>query len=349
MGQQAVNTFNEGINFDLNPITTPNNVLTDCINGAFLTFNGDELALQNDAGNTKIEISPGSGTYVELSSGFYPLGIKEYGGILYIISGKLPDVLAGNITTYIEGTNYTAETIVFESLAKLFYEKKITGIHALPLINSNIYWDLIGTEIDYNNKYGKVEIGSYPSPSESNKRLFDGDLVLYNNTEVITNYRWYPTGITSCIVGIDLRKTGFQNVEEKLQSSVDNIIWNDVIGEPYRTSIYYNTTICPIPYNWIGISVDPTAYNIIGEVSITYVENTIIPVNTPIKSGYNYVFLSIPQNKTFSIKDSLGNDITNSFVLVGTDDRVIHTINNIYKKTDAFATDLSTTYYLTIF
>ena len=37
-------------------MTTPNNVLTDCINGTFVTFNGDELALQNDAGNTKIQI-----------------------------------------------------------------------------------------------------------------------------------------------------------------------------------------------------------------------------------------------------------------------------------------------------
>jgi hypothetical protein len=54
MKQEAANTFSEGLNYDLNATTTPNNVLTDCINGTFLTFNGDELALQNDAGNTKI-------------------------------------------------------------------------------------------------------------------------------------------------------------------------------------------------------------------------------------------------------------------------------------------------------
>ena len=39
----------EGLNKDLNPIVTPNNVLTDNLNGTFITFNGDELSLQNDA------------------------------------------------------------------------------------------------------------------------------------------------------------------------------------------------------------------------------------------------------------------------------------------------------------
>ena len=60
MKKEAVNTFSNGLVYDLNPITTPNNVLTDCVNGTFVTFNGDELALQNDAGNTKILISNGT-------------------------------------------------------------------------------------------------------------------------------------------------------------------------------------------------------------------------------------------------------------------------------------------------
>lgn len=92
MSQNSTNVFNEGLNYDLNPTTTPNNVLTDCVNGTFLTFNGDELALQNDAGNTKIAV-PGTNPteYVELSPGFYPLGIKEYGGVLYIVSANKPD------------------------------------------------------------------------------------------------------------------------------------------------------------------------------------------------------------------------------------------------------------------
>lgn len=87
MRQQTTNTFDKGLNTDLNPIVTPNDVLTDCLNGTFLTFNGDELVLQNDAGNTSIRIGD-TGEVVRLSPGFYPIGIKEYGGVLYIVSGN---------------------------------------------------------------------------------------------------------------------------------------------------------------------------------------------------------------------------------------------------------------------
>jgi len=69
MKQEAANTFSEGLNYDLNPTTTPNNVLTDCVNGTFLTFNGDELALQNDAGNTTIQVPiPGAPEWDSLAT-----------------------------------------------------------------------------------------------------------------------------------------------------------------------------------------------------------------------------------------------------------------------------------------
>lgn len=87
MKKETVNVFDGGLNKDLNPLVTPNNVLTDNVNGTFLTFNGDELSLQNDAGNTRIPV-PETGDSVKLSEGFYPIGIKEYGGVLYIVSGK---------------------------------------------------------------------------------------------------------------------------------------------------------------------------------------------------------------------------------------------------------------------
>ena len=105
MRKEAVNTFDKGVVFDLNPLTTPNNVLTDALNSTFITFNGDELSLQNDAGNAPIPILNngvpivvnGIPEEVKLSDGFFPLGIKEYGGVLYIVSGKLPDILPNNI------------------------------------------------------------------------------------------------------------------------------------------------------------------------------------------------------------------------------------------------------------
>ena len=71
------NTWKDGLNKDLNPVITPNTVLTDNLNGTFITYNGNELSLQNDMGNTFA---------TELSNGFFPIGMTEYGGIFYIVS-----------------------------------------------------------------------------------------------------------------------------------------------------------------------------------------------------------------------------------------------------------------------
>lgn len=76
---ETSNTWEEGLVMDLNPLSTPNNVLTDCVNGTFITYNGNEFSLQNDQGNYKLE-------YCRLTPNYIPVGIKEYGDILYIVS-----------------------------------------------------------------------------------------------------------------------------------------------------------------------------------------------------------------------------------------------------------------------
>lgn len=77
--QQTINSFTGGLNMDLHPLTTPNNILTDCINGTILTYNGNEYILQNDMGNYKLATA-------QLDSNYIPVGIKEYGNIIYIVS-----------------------------------------------------------------------------------------------------------------------------------------------------------------------------------------------------------------------------------------------------------------------
>ena len=79
MKQQTVNEFKDGLNLDLHPLVTPKTVLTDNINGTFITYNGNEFCLQNDRGNKKV---------AELTAGYTPIGIKEHNGILYIVSVK---------------------------------------------------------------------------------------------------------------------------------------------------------------------------------------------------------------------------------------------------------------------
>lgn len=79
MRQETVNSFTGGMIMDLHPLTTPNNVLTGCLNGTILTRNGDEYILQNDLGNGRVETA-------YLPPGFVPIGVKEFGGIIYVVS-----------------------------------------------------------------------------------------------------------------------------------------------------------------------------------------------------------------------------------------------------------------------
>jgi hypothetical protein len=50
-----------------------------------ITFNGNEMMLQNDMGNTLIQDSA-TGNIMGLTPGFIPTGLKEHGGIMYITS-----------------------------------------------------------------------------------------------------------------------------------------------------------------------------------------------------------------------------------------------------------------------
>lgn len=313
MRKDNINVFSEGLNYDLNPLTTPNNVLTDCVNGTFITFNGDELALQADAGNTKIpyeftntEIAamwtldqaevvdpsfnwinlevehntitsfstyientfqflyisvpqntiisifnqidmllydstlpdsdenqlfyligtmvtsrgttnnvyrkkdqfntnnpvvfklkvfienideiPAIEKNVELSTGFLPLGMKEEGGVLYIISGKKP---VDNVEKWVPGRTYVLGNRVYnDTLIKTYYESIYQtenhpeGAHSSPLpLETNKYWKVIGTFEDYNNYLGEIEIGSYPSPKFGGLTGIDGTQLNYVEIE----------------------------------------------------------------------------------------------------------------------------------------------------------------------
>lgn len=82
--ESGTNNFDGGLVSDLSALTTPHNVLTDALNAAIITMNGNELSLQNDMGNISL-VDPEGGT-VQLTNGFIPIGIKENGGIIYVVS-----------------------------------------------------------------------------------------------------------------------------------------------------------------------------------------------------------------------------------------------------------------------
>ena len=75
----ARNDFSEGLVMDLAPDATPNKVLTSALNATLMTFNGNELQLQNDIGNGRVETA-------RLPEGYIPVGTCEFGDIIYIVS-----------------------------------------------------------------------------------------------------------------------------------------------------------------------------------------------------------------------------------------------------------------------
>ena len=75
----AGNTFQDGLQMDMNDFSKSNSTLASCLNGTLVTFNGNEYVLQNDLGNGRVETA-------YLPENYVPLGTASYGGIIYIVS-----------------------------------------------------------------------------------------------------------------------------------------------------------------------------------------------------------------------------------------------------------------------
>lgn len=75
----AKNTFAEGLVMDFAPDNTQATTLTSVLNATLLTFNGNEMSLQNDMGNGRVETA-------YLPEGYVPVGTCEFGDIIYIVS-----------------------------------------------------------------------------------------------------------------------------------------------------------------------------------------------------------------------------------------------------------------------
>ena len=140
--QTQANTFSDGLNMDLHPLTTPNTILTDCINGTMITYNDNEFVLQNERGNSKIDNA-------NLSPGFIPVGMKEHNGILYIVSHN-PQTKKTEI-----GTFPSPKQIVNSNLSTFNGNKNFETVSYYTEYKKDIVW------YDYNlsvSNYDKYKI-----------------------------------------------------------------------------------------------------------------------------------------------------------------------------------------------
>ena len=76
---KAKNVFSGGLVIDFSPDNTSSDTLTSALNATLTTSNGNEMALQNDMGNARVDTA-------YLPEGYVPVGTCEYGDIIYIVS-----------------------------------------------------------------------------------------------------------------------------------------------------------------------------------------------------------------------------------------------------------------------
>ena len=149
MRKESSNQFTEGLVCDLNPINTPNTVLTDALNATIITYDGNEFSLQNDRGNYPLE-------NCRLKPNYIPVGLKEHGDILYIVSyNPLNDHV--EIGSYpspmeVESSNENDTTLELKSIL----EEAKDGDNYSKLIE-------------------KCEIKIWTSDNEEDSKLYPGD------------------------------------------------------------------------------------------------------------------------------------------------------------------------------
>lgn len=137
--EQAVNTFTKGLQLDTNPMIQGNDSLTDCLNGTIVTMNGNEMILQNDMGNRRVDNA-------FLPSGYQPVGMKEYGGIIYVAAYN-PITNKSQIGSFpspqkrINSLNTSGMGGVFD-FNKFFYNSNVTldsDLFNIKVINSDSF------------------------------------------------------------------------------------------------------------------------------------------------------------------------------------------------------------------
>lgn len=199
--EQATNVFNKGLQLDTHPMVQGNDTLTDCLNGTVVTMQGNEIILQNDMGNRKVD-------HAYLPSGYQPVGMKEYGGIIYVAAynpiTNLSQIGSFPSPEQIKGDDSTSNSVDIKDLWSLFIDKdnqitfdsklmelcKDTYIHAGD--EFKLYGDLSSlskelTDYNSNNSNSNNSNNNSEYPKNKNFTLFAGILNSQNEFVDITD------------------------------------------------------------------------------------------------------------------------------------------------------------------
>ena len=310
MRKEATNTFNGGMIKDFHPLTTPNNVLTDALNGTFITYNGNEKILQNDMGNAEIK-------HALLKAGYVPVGMKEHGGIVYVAAynpqtGKgqvgsfpspkqlwesenwtvnSPSSILTNISfdpNFYNG-NYIINEIVKRELflnqdgeGRIFHpgDKFIIGIsqNLHNLLNTYINSDYLDIQLGVIKSDGSIEVMRTWSKEEDDDFFYVGAASgeLLKNKQVTKVFDASSSG--QLILILNLHTLDSFNLVRKYSLTQDNKIKVTFTGEAQKNGTVITSTKDPFIKLTKDSSYDNNSIDITGTSGVV---NTTIYPNVP--------------------------------------------------------------------
>lgn len=197
----AKNTFGDGLVMDFAPDNTQATCLTHALNATLLTMNGNELSLQNDMGNGRVETA-------YLPEGYIPVGTCEFGDIIYIVSynpitnksqiGCFPspernissEELSGvkthfNLDEFTKSTDFGFRETISNSIKKVIYDNSLNPGDKFIVHSGDIH-DNMSRISDYGNESHIV--GAFPKQFKINVVAIEdsGKINCLNN-----DLKWY--------------------------------------------------------------------------------------------------------------------------------------------------------------
>lgn len=197
----AKNTFGDGLLMDFAPDNTQATCLTHALNATLLTMNGNELSLQNDMGNGRVETA-------YLPEGYIPVGTCEFGDIIYIVSynpitnksqiGCFPspernissEELSGvktqfNLDEFTKSTEFGFRETISNSIKKVIYDNSLNPGDKFIIHSGDIH-DNMSRISDYGNESHIV--GAFPKQFKINVvAIEDSGKINYLNNDL----KWY--------------------------------------------------------------------------------------------------------------------------------------------------------------
>lgn len=250
----TTNTFGEGLIMDFAPDNTPNTSLSNALNATLLTYNGNEMSLQNDMGNGRVESA-------YLPEGYIPVGVCEFGDIIYIASynplinksqiGCFPSPERNISNKEISDLNTTFSsdelakdgTIVNSNIKKIIFGNKNIG----PGDKFIISWGKTGkNNRDYISNFGNT-LQSFAEGESYWPKLVkvhivsiqdDGKLIYLDN-----DVQWYPTNTKN----IDEKqyKDPKSDINNSFPISTEEFLQNDgVLNDLHNLDEYRHALNC---------------------------------------------------------------------------------------------------------